>query len=69
MKPFWTPTVIKFLHQDIKQEVPTLLVLEDLRMFDISREQIEYLSSLGFKWVEIAALLGVSRMTIYRLNW
>ena len=34
--------------------------------FDIPREQLEYLSSLSFKWNEIAALLGVSRMTIYR---
>ena len=34
--------------------------------FDISKEQLEYLSSLGFKWTEVAALLGVSRMTIYR---
>ena len=34
--------------------------------FDISKEQLEYLSSLSFKWNEIAVLLGVSRMTIYR---
>ena len=34
--------------------------------FEISREQLEYLSSLGFKWIEIAALVGVSRMRIYR---
>ena len=34
--------------------------------FDISKDQLEYLSSLGFKWTEVAALLGVSRMTIYR---
>jgi len=34
--------------------------------FDIKKEQLEYLSSLGFKWTEVAALLGVSRMTIYR---
>lgn len=34
--------------------------------FQISKDQLEYLSSLGFKWKEIAALLGVSRMTIYR---
>ena len=34
--------------------------------FDISKEQLEYLSSIGFKWIEIAAFLGVSRMTIYR---
>ena len=34
--------------------------------FNISKEQLEYLSSLSFKWSEIAVLLGVSRMTIYR---
>ena len=26
--------------------------------FDISKEQLEYFSSLGFKWTEVAALLG-----------
>ena len=34
--------------------------------YEISKEQLEYLSSLSFKWNEIAALLGVSRMTIHR---
>lgn len=34
--------------------------------FDISKEQLEYLSSLSFKWNEIAVLLGISRMTVYR---
>lgn len=34
--------------------------------FNISRDQLLYLVSLSFKWTEIAALLGVSRMTIYR---
>ena len=34
--------------------------------FEISREQLLYLSSMGFKWSEIAVLIGVSRMTIYR---
>ena len=34
--------------------------------FDISKEQLQYLSSLGFSWTEVASLLGVSRMTIYR---
>ena len=34
--------------------------------FDISQEQLEYLSSLSLNWSQIAALLGVSRMTIYR---
>ena len=34
--------------------------------FQITKEQLEYLCSLGFKWNEIAALIGVSKMTIYR---
>lgn len=34
--------------------------------FDVSRNQLEYLSSLSFTWTEAASLLGVSRMTIYR---
>ena len=34
--------------------------------FDISESQLEYLSSLSFSWTQIASLLGVSRMTIYR---
>ena len=37
-----------------------------LPRFDISRDQLEYLASLSFSWGEIASLLGVSRMTIYR---
>ena len=34
--------------------------------FDIEKEQIEYLLSLSFNWIEIASLLCVSRMTLYR---
>ncbi|XP_019862741.1 PREDICTED: uncharacterized protein LOC109591450, partial [Amphimedon queenslandica] len=34
--------------------------------FDVSREQVEYLVSLSFQWTEIAALLCISRMTLYR---
>ena len=34
--------------------------------FAISQDQLLYLSSLSFTWTEIASLLGVSRMTIYR---
>ena len=34
--------------------------------FKIDKEQLVYLSSLNFSWTEIASLLGVSRMTIYR---
>ncbi len=34
--------------------------------FDISRDQLVYLYSLCFTWTEIATLLGISRMTIYR---
>ena len=36
--------------------------------FKITKDQLEYLASLGFKWNEIAVLVGVSRMTIYRYN-
>ena len=34
--------------------------------FGIRRNQLEYLHSLGFTWTEMATLLGVSRMTLYR---
>ena len=34
--------------------------------FDITKDQIEYLASLSFTWSEIAALIGVSRTTIFR---
>ena len=34
--------------------------------FDINEQQLMYLHSMGFTWVEIANLLGVSRMTIFR---
>lgn len=36
--------------------------------FNISKDQLEYLSSLAFSWTEVASLLGVSRMSIYRYN-
>lgn len=35
--------------------------------FNISKDQLVYLASMCFKWTEIAAMLNVSRMTIYRL--
>ena len=34
--------------------------------FEISRDQLEYLHSMMFNWTKIAAMLGVSRATIYR---
>ena len=34
--------------------------------FDIGQDQLEYLSSMSFTWTQIASMLGVSRMTIYR---
>ncbi len=34
--------------------------------FQICLEQLEYLSSMSFTWTDIASLLGVSRMTVYR---
>ena len=33
--------------------------------FRIVRDQLEYLQSLSFTWTDIAALLGVSRMTLF----
>ena len=35
--------------------------------FEITKDQLLYLASLSFKWTDIAALLCVSRMTIFRL--
>ena len=32
--------------------------------FNITKEQLEYLSSMSFSWSQIATLMGVSRMTI-----
>lgn len=32
----------------------------------VTRSQLEYLKSLSFTWSEIAAIVGVSRMTLYR---
>ena len=34
--------------------------------FDINADQLEYLESLSFSWIDIASMFGVSRMTIYR---
>ena len=34
--------------------------------FHIEHGQLEYLCSLSFPWCEIASLLGISRMTLYR---
>ena len=36
--------------------------------FDIGRGQLVYLSSLNFTWNSISSIMGVSRMTIYRLR-
>ena len=33
--------------------------------FYVSRDQLEYLSSMSFNWTQIAEMLGVSQMTIY----
>ena len=34
--------------------------------YDVRKEQIMYWRSLSFKWSEVAALLNISRMTLYR---
>ena len=34
--------------------------------FNVTESQLVYLSSLSFTWVQIARMLGISRMTLYR---
>lgn len=34
--------------------------------FDITVDQLEYLASMSFSWTEIARMLGISRMTLFR---
>ena len=34
--------------------------------FQITQEQLEYLCSLSFSWSDIAVLLGISRITLFR---
>lgn len=34
--------------------------------FVITREQLEHLASMSFSWTQIARMLAVSRMTVYR---
>ena len=36
--------------------------------FDVTRKQLEYLSSMSFNWTQVANLLGVSRSTINLLS-
>lgn len=40
------------------------VIVEDDHTFKFSKEQLVDLSSLGFKWLGVASLLKVSRMTI-----
>ena len=44
----------------------TITLCRGRPQFNVSKEQLEYLSSLGFSWTEVASIFGVSRMTIYR---
>ncbi len=63
-------------HQDIQQSHSTSLSYQaplqspvavvGRPRFEITKDQLSYLLSLSFKSTEIAALLGVSRMTVYR---
>ncbi len=50
----------------IPYQVPLLMPDGGRPRFDVRREQLEHLSSLCFNWSQIASILGVSRMTIYR---
>ena len=53
---------------NFRYQAPTTLGIATLGRpkFDITRAQLDYLHSLSFSWTEIAHLLGVSRMTVYR---
>ena len=50
----------------------TLLTTQQLGrgrpQFQVSKSQVEYLASLSFKWMEIASILGLRRMTLYRYD-
>ena len=53
--------------EELSFEVGTTRALSRGRpRFNVSKEHLEYLSSLGFSWTEVLTLRGVSRMTIYR---
>ena len=55
---------------DRQHYVPQSVTLHDGNRgrpsFRVDKAQVEYLMSLSFKWTEIAAVLGISRMTLYR---
>ena len=52
--------------QGFRFEVVRLPARRGRPPFGIWRSQLEYLHSLGFTWTEMATLLGISRMTLYR---
>ena len=54
------------MERALSYQLPVSLSGPGRPRFDITREQLEYLFSLSFKTTEVAALLGVSRMTVYR---
>ena len=51
-------------HASCTQSVPSQL--GGRPRFDISGEQLQYLRSTSFTWVQTSEILGVSHMTIYR---
>ena len=60
-------------HQELQEQLSAYHVAQESvtsrrgrPSFVISRDQLQYLRSLSFSWTEIASLLGVSRMTIFR---
>ena len=52
--------------QQVSMSPPLIHAPRGRPKFDISKEQLEYLKSMDFTWTQIAELLGVSLMTIYR---
>ena len=52
-------------HSSISYSAPTSTSVGPGRpKFQISRDQLQYLSSISFNWTQIAEMLGGSRMTI-----
>ena len=55
-------------HNNVYVRVPALIHtgVRGRPRFDVRKEEIEYLRSLSFSWNEIAALINISRSTLYR---
>ena len=58
----WMKLKLTFLDTNLPYII--LIILEDQDFSVVSQEQLEYLRSLHFSWVNISRMLGISRMTL-----